>query len=149
MTQITATRRIPLPPEQVFNAAQQVERFPELLPNVDRVTVLENDGAGHTVTRWEGTISLGPLTRQVRWTERDEWDDAERTCRFELVEGDMRKYSGVWIFAGDGDGCRVTLDVDFELGIPMLGPMILRIVDQLMQDNCERLLEALEQLAAG
>jgi hypothetical protein len=41
----------------------------------------------------------------------------------------------------------VLLNVDFELGIPVLGPMVNKIVDQLMQKNCDQLLEGLEKLA--
>jgi len=48
----------------------------------------------------------------------------------------------------DEDGkTRVDLEVDFELGITMLGPMIDKIVNQLMQQNCDDLLYALDKLA--
>ena len=38
--------------------------------------------------------------------------------------------------------------VQFELGIPVLGPMINQMVDKLMTANCEDLLVALERLTA-
>ncbi len=148
MTEITSTRLIPRPAAAVFAAAQQVERFPEVMPDLDKVTVLEDDGAGHTLTKWEGTISVGPLTRQMSWTERDVWDMAALTCTFTLVEGDMKQYSGEWTFAEQGEGCLAQLRVRFELGIPLLGALVNRIVDQIMQRNCDDLLEALEKLAS-
>jgi ribosome-associated toxin RatA of RatAB toxin-antitoxin module len=129
--------------------AQQVERFPEVLPDLDKVVVLEDDGGGKVKTSWTGTIRVGPLTRQISWIELDHWDDSELLCRFELVEGDMKTYDGTWVFAADGDGCEVTLTVNFELGVPMLGSLVNRMVDQLMQNNCDELLEALEKLAAA
>ena len=89
------------------------------------------------------------MSKRVAWTECDEWDEEQLTCTFELVDGDMKEYSGTWSFAPEGDGCRVDLRVSFELGIPMLGPMIDKIVNQLMQQNCDDLLAALEKLAAG
>ena len=149
MSEIVSTRLIPRPAAAVFAAAQQVERFPEVLPDLDSVRVLEDDGQGHTVTKWEGTISVGPLTRQIAWTERDAWDAAARTCTFELLEGDMKQYSGVWRFAEQDGGCYVELRVQFELGIPLLGALVNRIVDQIMQRNCDDLLEALEKLAGA
>jgi ribosome-associated toxin RatA of RatAB toxin-antitoxin module len=166
MTDIHVSKFIPRPIDEVFAAAQQVERFPDVLPDLDRVTILENDGAGNVVSKWEGTVSLGPLTRKIGWTERDHWDGQAKTCTFELVEGDMKQFSGVWTFvpvgqtllsAGDEEsptgvsaplGTQVDLRVQFELGIPVLGPMVNRIVDDLMTRNCEDLLTALERLTA-
>lgn len=148
MTEIVSTRLIPQDAQAVFAAAQRVERFPEVLPDVDSVKVLEDDGAGHSVTQWRGTISVGPLTRQIGWTERDSWDSAAQTCTFELVEGDMKQYSGVWTFTPQDNGTLVELRVRFELGIPLLGPLVNRIVDQIMQHNCDDLLAALEKLSA-
>jgi ribosome-associated toxin RatA of RatAB toxin-antitoxin module len=147
MTDIHVTRHIPRPIAEVFAAAQQVERFPDVLPDLDSVTVLENDGAGQTVTKWVGTVSLGPLTRKIGWTERDTWDSTGKTCTFELVEGDMKQFSGVWTFVEANGGTQVDLRVQFELGIPVLGPMINQMVDKLMTQNCEDLLTALERLS--
>jgi coenzyme Q-binding protein COQ10 len=149
VTEIVSTRLIPQTVAAVFATAQQVERYPEVLPDVDSVQVLEDDGAGQMLTKWHGTISVGPLTRQIGWTERDTWDTAARTCTFELVEGDMKQYSGVWTFSQQEGGTLVELHVRFELGIPMLGAMVNRIVDQIMQRNCDDMLEALEKLSAG
>ena len=149
MGKITSKRNIPYPAPQVFAAARDVERFPDVLPNVDEVVVRENDGAGHTVTYWAASFKVGPLTKQVKWTERDTWDETALTCVFELVEGDMKVYNGVWSFKPDGDACLVEIEVDFELGIPLLGPMINTIIDQLMQQNCDELLAGLEKLSAS
>lgn len=148
MAEITSTRTIGHAPERVFAAARQVTRFPEVLPNLEQVTMLEDDGQGHTVTRWDASFSVGPMSKRVSWTERDTWDDQALECTFDLIEGDMKVYRGVWTFVPEGDGCRADLRVEFELGIPMLGPMIDKIVNQLMQQNCDDLLEALETLAA-
>jgi ribosome-associated toxin RatA of RatAB toxin-antitoxin module len=147
LAEIISKREIPHAPAVVFAAARQVTRFPDVLSNLDSVEVLEDDGQGSTVTRWLASFSVGPLTKQVAWTERDHWDENALTCRFDLVEGDMKTYNGVWTFSANSTGCLVDLRVDFELGIAMLGPMIDKIVNQLMQKNCDDLLEALEELA--
>ncbi len=149
MGTINSKRHIPFSALHVFNSARQVERFPEVLPNVDEVAIREDDGAGHTITYWAASFKVGPLTKQVKWTERDVWDATALSCTFELVEGDMKVYNGVWTFTEADGGCLVELAVDFELGIPLLGPMINSIVDQLMQQNCDELLAALEKLSAG
>ena len=147
MTDIHVSKLISRPIDEVFAVAQQVERFPDVLPDLDKVTVLENDGAGHTVTKWDGTVTLGPITKKISWTERDVWDNGAKTCTFTLVEGDMKHFNGVWTFAEANGGTQVDMRVQFELGIPVLGPMVNRIVDDLMTRNCEDLLTALERLA--
>lgn len=148
MSRIVSTRSISSPPDVVYRAAKQVERFPEVLPDVDEVTILADDGQGNVKTSWVGTIKVGPMSRQIKWVELDHWDDEKLSCTFELVEGDMKTYDGSWAFAADGKGCTVTLTVEFELGVPMLGALVNRMVDQLMQQNCDQLLVALEKLAA-
>jgi len=149
VAEIISKRTIPFPAPTVFGIARQVTRFPEVIPNLDQVTIDEDLGAGRVVSSWEAEFSVGPLKKQVKWTERDHWDEQALTCTFELVEGDMKEYSGSWTFTPNGDGCDVVLTVQFVLGINMLGPMIDKIVNQLMQQNCDELLEGLEKLAAA
>jgi ribosome-associated toxin RatA of RatAB toxin-antitoxin module len=144
---IKSMRLIALPPRQVFDVARQVTRFPDVLPNLDKVTIIEDSGNGQVTTSWEASFSVGPLHKTVKWTEVDTWNTEDLTCIFELTEGDMKVYRGSWVFVADGDGTRVELEVDFELGISMLGPMIDKIVNQLMQQNCDDLLYALDRLA--
>jgi len=149
VAEIISKRTIPYPADKVFGIARQVTRFPEVIPNLDKVTIDEDLGGGRVVSSWEAEFSVGPLKKQVKWTERDHWDTEALACTFELVEGDMKEYSGSWTFAEHGEGCDVVLTVQFVLGINMLGPMIDKIVNQLMQQNCDELLEGLEKLAAA
>ena len=149
MAIIESSKTIHADARAVFTAAQDVEKFPELMPDLNSVSVLEDDGAGNTVTKWDGTVSVGPLKRSISWTERDHWNAGEMQCTFELVEGDMKKYSGTWTFIQNGRGCDVELIVDFELGIPMLGPMVNNMVEKIMKDNCDALLDALDKIATA
>ena len=149
MKQIEATRTIRYSPEVTFATARQITRYPEVMPNLDKVSIIADEGNGVTVSRWEATFSVGPLRKSIAWSERDAWNETELGCTFELVEGDMKAYNGTWAFMPDGDGCRIELKVNFELGIAMMGPMIDNIVNQLMQQNCDELLEAIEKLAGG
>ena len=75
MAQISAKRGIPCAARQVFQAAKDVERFPSVMPDLNKVTILEDDGKGNTITSWEGTVAVGPLKRKISWTEKDNWDD--------------------------------------------------------------------------
>jgi ribosome-associated toxin RatA of RatAB toxin-antitoxin module len=147
VSEIISRRVIELPAAQVYAAAKRVQRFPEVLPNLDSVEILEDDGQGNTITKWEGSFALGPLKKNVSWTERDVWDDEALSCHFDLISGDMKTYTGSWSFKQVPAGCEAELRVDFLLGIPVLGPMVNNIVDSLMKQNCDELLEALEKIA--
>jgi len=120
-------------PEKVFDIAAGIERFPEAMPDLKSVEVLERDG-NRCVSRWVSVADLGPIQREVSWTEEELWDR----------EG---SYGGSWSFTPDGAGTRVVLEFDYEIGIPLLGALVHRIVQQKMEENCSSLLAALKQLA--
>ena len=150
MALIVSKRTIPASARAVYESAQDVKRFAEVLPDVDTITVLEDLGGGVVVTKWDATINVGPLTRAISWTERDAWDAEALSCDFKLIEGDMKTFDGTWTFTDTTNGaCDVELRVDFELGIPVLGPMVNAIVNKLMQKNCDEMLAGLEKMAAG
>ncbi len=147
---ISVERIIAAPPDKVYRLAKDIERFPDVVPDLIEVKALEEkDGA--VTSSWKGMVSIaGVINRTLSWTEKDVWDDSTRTCSFSLVEGDMNKYDGAWTFADGGDGkTAVKLFVDFDLGIPMLGPLVLKLVDKLVKENCEALLAGLEALSAA
>ena len=149
MKEIVATRKVAYKPDVVFATARQVTRYPDVMPNLDNVVIVKDEGNGTQVSKWDATFSVGPLKKSITWTERDHWNEAGLNCRFELVEGDMKGYDGTWAFTPDGDGTMIELRVNFELGMALMGPMIDNIVNQLMQQNCDELLEAIEKLAGG
>jgi ribosome-associated toxin RatA of RatAB toxin-antitoxin module len=128
----------------IFDLAKQVERFPDIMPDVESVKVLERDGS-RTVTEWAGKIK--EFNRLVRWTEEDEWDDRAHTCRFWLIKGDFDKYEGTWTFEEVPEGTRVHLALEYEYSVPLIGAIIKALVRKLMQQNCDQMLAALKQEA--
>jgi ribosome-associated toxin RatA of RatAB toxin-antitoxin module len=131
-------------PAAVYAVAREVELFPDFMPEVTRITVLERDDDGRRqVVEWVGVIPTFKLT--VKWTEEDLWDDAELTCRFRQVRGDFNEYSGLWQFLPEGDGCRFESEVQYELEIPTVGPLIKGIVRKIMSDNVNRLQAAIKK----
>lgn len=129
-------------PDTVYAVAKDVERFPEFMPDVERVTILERD-EGHTVSRWEGRIKQ--FNRAIRWTEEDWWDDEKRVCRFRQTEGDFTAYEGVWSFHPHGDGTRVELSLDYEYEVPLIGKIIQGVLLKLVRQNCTNMLEAIKR----
>lgn len=133
-------------PDQVYAIARDIEKFPEFMPDVQRITVLEAspDGA-RQVVEWVGQIPTFKLT--VKWTEEDLWNDQERTCHFRQVKGDFTEYGGSWHFVPEGDGTRFESEVTYELEIPTIGPLIRGVVRKIMTDNMVRLQQAIKARA--
>lgn len=146
MPVIQSSIRINAAPGRVYAVAKDVERFPDFMPEVQRINIIESSGDGkRQVVEWVGLIPAFRL--KVKWTEEDLWDDVERTCRFRQVKGDFTEYGGVWRFDGDDGGTLFESEVHYELDIPTVGPLIKGVVKKIMTDNVNRLQAAIKQRA--
>ncbi len=139
MAQVEASTVIRAPLEQVYQLAKNVEAFPEFMPDLESVRVLEREN-GHTVTEWVGVVQ----GRKIRWVEEDQWDDTRHLCRFRQREGDFAKYEGTWSFAATDGGIQTSLVVDFELELPLAGALISKLLKVLVRKNLESMLVALK-----
>ncbi len=146
MAEVQAEMTIPAPLAQVWESAKDVERFPEFLPNVEQVTVREKDGA-RLVTDWVGLVP--EFKRTIKWTEEDEWDDDAHVCRFRALEGDWDKYQGEWSFAEEDGGTRARLRIEYEYNVPLIGPLIRKLLHKLVQRNAQETLDGLRRRAMG
>lgn len=141
MAQVTASLVIRAPLGRVYERAKQVEDFPRFMPDLERVTVLERRDGLPAVTEWVGIVE----GRRIRWVEEDSWDDARHECRFRQREGDFDRYEGTWTFAPDGEGTRTTITVEFEFGIPLIGPLVSALLRAKMRENLDGMLRALQR----
>ncbi len=132
------------PLDKVYALAKDVESFPDFMPDVESVVVAERSPDGQrTVTDWVGVASDFKL--KVRWTEEDVWDDGAHTCRFHQTKGDYTAYGGLWTFSDEGDGqTRFASSIDYELEVPLIGPLLKRVVARLMQSNTQKILDAVK-----
>ena len=67
MTEITSTRLIPCPPMAAYGSAKKVEMFPSVLPDLDKVEILEDNGNGQV------TFYLNAGTYYV-WRHKAGWN---------------------------------------------------------------------------
>ncbi|MGH2376007.1 MAG: type II toxin-antitoxin system RatA family toxin [bacterium] len=139
MASVEASTVIRAPLDRVYALAKDVERFPQFMPDLESVTVLERLPGG-TVTQWVGVVQ----GRKIRWIEEDEWDDVRHRCTFRQRSGDFSRYQGTWTFDAAPDGTHTRLAVDYELDIPLAGPLLSTLVKVLMRKNCESMLAALK-----
>ncbi len=147
MPHIENSVSINAPLDKVFALARDAESFPQFMPDVESVSVSERSPDGsRTVTDWVAVASDFKL--KVRWTEEDLWDEAAHTCRFTQLKGDYTAYGGVWTFTANGGKATVfSSAIDYELDIPLIGPLLKAVVARLMQSNTQKILEAIKSRA--
>jgi len=137
---------IKAPVERVYAAAKEIERFPEFMPNVQTVEIVEREGS-RTVSRWVARVE--EFNRTIKWMESDEWDDGTRACTFKATEGDWDKYEGLWTFEEHPEGTRVYLKLDFDFNVPLIGPLIKGLLAKLVKANSQEMLQGLARLVAA
>ena len=129
--------------DTVFNTAKNVEAFPEFMPDVKTVTILEKSSDGN-IQKTEFVSIVKEFKTTIKWVEEEVWDPATRTSNFSLVKGDFKSYSGVWTFESVDGGIKFSSVIDFEYDIPLIGPMIKALVARKMQQNIDNMLSAIK-----
>ncbi|HEX9745304.1 MAG TPA: SRPBCC family protein [bacterium] len=144
---ITGKIEVGVDPAKAFEIAQEVEKYPDYMPDVKSINVIERRDDGFARVAWVGHVSVASINKDVKWIEDEWWDKNALTCTYKLVEGDYKKYSGDWNFTGTDSGSEIVLNVDFDLGLPLVGPMINKLLDRIMQDNVNGMLKAIKDKA--
>ena len=86
------------PAERVFRAAQDVERWPEILPHYRRVRFLERRPGGGVV-EMAAVRPFGPLSWPTWWTSEMDSDAATLEVRYRHVRGITTGMDVVWQIA--------------------------------------------------
>jgi coenzyme Q-binding protein COQ10 len=133
---------IEAPARSVYELAKDLERFPEYMPDVEAVTVLERNG-NRMLTHWKTLVEEAP----IEWTEEDIFDDAAVRIDYRLTEGDLDKFEGSWSFEELDGKTHVTLGVEYDFGVPTLAELIGPTLRKKVQENSEMMLAALKREA--
>jgi ribosome-associated toxin RatA of RatAB toxin-antitoxin module len=130
------------PVRTVYELAKDQERFPEFMPDVERVTVLERH-PDFVITRWKTMVEDAP----IEWTEEDRFDDAAIRIDYRLIEGDLDTFEGSWTFVERDGRTLVTLGVTYDFGVPTLAELIGPTLAKKVRENTEMMLAALKHQA--
>ncbi|GAC1559299.1 MAG: aromatase/cyclase [Polyangiales bacterium] len=142
MPYVEASIEVEAPAAIVYELAKEQERFPEFMPDVETVVVLERH-PDHVVTRWKTLVEDAP----IEWTEDDRFDDAALRIDYALIEGDLDTFEGAWTFEQDGSNTRVVLSVEYDFGVPTLAELIGPTLEKKVRENAEMMLAALKREA--
>jgi ribosome-associated toxin RatA of RatAB toxin-antitoxin module len=139
---VECTIDVAAPAAIVYELAKEQERFPEFMPDVETVVVLERH-ADHVITRWKTLVEDAP----IEWTENDRFDDANLRIDYALIEGDLDTFEGAWTFEQHGEITRVVLSVEYDFGVPTLAELIGPTLEKKVRENSEMMLAALRDEA--
>lgn len=128
----------------VYAIAKRVEDFPNYISDVESITVLERSADGtRTVTDWVGVVKDFKI--KIHWVEEDIWDDDNMACAFRQIKGDYQQYNGSWNFSQTAEGgTTFASHIEYDIEIPLIGPLLKALVAKLMKSNAQRILDAIK-----
>ena len=139
---VEVTTEVDAPARDVYELAKDQERFPEFMPDVESVIVLERH-PDRVITRWKTLVEDAP----IEWIEEDRFDDAETTITYRLLEGDLDVFEGTWSFRERDGRTFVKLDVEYDFGVPTLAELIGPTLQRKVRENSEMMLAGLKREA--
>lgn len=146
MPRIELSAQINAPLERVYAIAKDVESFPQFMADLKSLVVLERSPDGsRTVTEWVGFVPQFRLN--VKWTEEDIWDDQAKTCHFKQLKGDYDRMVGEWRFTESNGGTQFISLLDYEFNVPLLGPLVQKVVQHLVKQNLQGVLNGIKARA--
>ena len=125
---------------EAFQIVEDIERFPEFMPNVVAIEVL-HDERNRKVAHWDTIIDDAPLD----WVEEGIYDFDNLIVRFRALEGVFDRFDGYWQVVPDDNGSRVEFELVYEIGLPEIEAVIGPILKDKMIENAESMLSAIEK----
>ena len=131
MPHIVRSALIAFPATDVYALVNDVRRYAEFLPWCSHAEVL-SESETEVVAR----IAIAVRGRRETLVTRNRLTPT-RAIALEMVEGPFRRFEGCWRFTPLGEaGCRVDLEVSFELANRLVGafaaPFLHRIADRIV-----------------
>ncbi len=142
MPYVETATTVAAPARIVYELAKDQERFPEFMPDVEIVVVLERH-ADRVISRWKTLVEEAP----IEWIEEDRFDDEGLRIDYKLLEGDLDKFEGAWTFVERDGATHVNLGVDFDFGVPTLAELIGPTLERKVRENSQMMLAALKKEA--
>ncbi len=129
-------------PAEAWVAVVDIESYGERMDNVRSVKITDQVSPDVRVSTWS-TFLKGSI---LEWVEEDTLDHERMRITFHQVSGDLERFSGYWsVTPVDEGGTRITLYVDFEIGIPLLADMLNPVAATALRENALQMLTAIEE----
>ncbi|VAW72975.1 Ribosome association toxin RatA [hydrothermal vent metagenome] len=126
MTVIHKSALVPYSPAQMFALIDDIEAYPQFLPwcKHSRVLSRSEDEVRATIE-----LSRGGVEKAFTTCNRNQKD---KMIEMRLIEGPFKRLDGFWHFDALGqEGCKVSLDLEYEFSSRVLGMMIGPVFSQI------------------
>ena len=134
---VSRSALVPYPASEMFALVADIEKYPGFLPwcREARVRVPGEDTVEASLEIGRGPIRKTFTTRNVM--------TQDTRIDIGLIDGPFKHLQGCWKFlALDGAGCRIVLDLEYELSNAVLrrtlGPLFSEIANSLVDAFCRR-----------
>ena len=142
---IELKRTIAAPVNRIVEIAKDVESYPQFMPDVKSVKVIEKSEDGkRQIVEWVGIIKQ--FAREIKWTQEDRWT-ADNRVEFSQIKGDYDKMEGYWEFRNTDAGTEFVNYLDYEYKVPLLGALLTKVVDHLVRQNLNSIMDGIENEA--
>ena len=138
MRRVNRSAIVPYRPQQMFALVDDVESYPEFLPWCSDAKV-----HSRTDEAVEATLELQKGGMSNHFTTRNSRDE-HTAIDIALLGGPFRTLEGGWRFKDLGDGCKVSLELEFEFESMMVDMMFGRF----FEDTCNSLVDAFTRRAS-
>lgn len=126
MTTINKSALVPYSPAQMFDLVDNIEAYPEFLPWCSSTRVISRDD---DLVRATIELSRGGVEKAFTTANRNQ---KNKMIEIRLVDGPFKRLDGFWRFDALGDdGCKISLDLEFEFSSRMLGMVVGPVFSQI------------------
>jgi coenzyme Q-binding protein COQ10 len=108
------TRILPYTPRQLFDLVGDVERYPEFVPWVSRLTAANRRPDGEGASLLDATADVGFSIVHERFVTRVRLDEPALAIDVDLISGPFRRLKNRWRFASHPRGAELSFEIDFE-----------------------------------
>ncbi|MCS6956082.1 MAG: SRPBCC family protein [Candidatus Calescibacterium sp.] len=127
----------------VYEVASQTEKFPEFIPDVKSIKIIEKEG-NLQKTYWEASID-GII---FKWEEEEIFYPDRMYLEYRLIKGDVDKFEGYWqVVPLSQDRSKLVLYLDFDVNVPMLSSLIMPTIRFKVKKNVQLMLKAIKERA--
>ncbi|WP_375476103.1 SRPBCC family protein [uncultured Jatrophihabitans sp.] len=132
------TQAIAAPADKIVAALLDFDSYPEWSDNMLAVRVMERDDEARPLLV---RFVVDAKVRKVRYTSRYRYD-LPHGFSWHMEHGDLKSLSGSYRFEPHADGrTDVTIDIAFEVGFYVPGPIKRVIRDQALRNSMQELRE--------
>jgi ribosome-associated toxin RatA of RatAB toxin-antitoxin module len=127
--------------KSAWNIISDYSKYPAIMDNVDNVEIVEKTSE-QGISKWQVSIDDAPLY----WIEKDYFNHRNFEIAFKSFEGDFDNINGRWnITDSSNTGIKITFEIEYNLGIPVIEEVLGAILRGKMKSNMEKMVGAIKK----